>query len=214
VNNFRGLKPRDYWTAYLLSTDKLRLFDFIDLKPEIRNQYLLNKTKLLDTESCESYVRRIKKILPNFPKHAIATWLFQHNHQVEEIIEQPIENFIFKKSYLSLKSISDYSPQLKSPVDLNLIQLSDQSYQRQMLDPEFPMSRIREYLKEKKVWPGRPIIMDTSNNLDDYLVKGYPLNKPFDVLEGFRRFSVIKFYLGEMEMKESLRIYRVLLNVS
>jgi len=92
-------------------------------------------------------------------------------------------------------------------VDLNLRQLADKDYQRRVVDPDFPMTRIREYIKENKEWPGYPIVMDTSRCRGDYLVKGYPLNKPFDVLEGFRRFSVVKFYIGELELKAQLRIY-------
>ncbi|MEY8241033.1 MAG: hypothetical protein RPT25_11855 [Cycloclasticus sp.] len=207
-----GLKPKEFWNAYLLTHDRVRLTDIDSISPDIRIGYFVNKIKKGQNETCFSFVKRVKKTLPNFPKLVIQTWLFEHNEQIDEIFEQPVERFTFKKSFLSLQAILDYNPQLNSPVDKNLKQLDDSDYQQLMEDPKFPMTRIREYLNQKRVWPCCPIIMDTSKYSGDYLVKGYPLNKPFDVLEGFRRFSVIKFYIGKVDIKKSLRIYSVLLS--
>lgn len=207
--DLQGLKPKEYWASYLLSKDRVKLSELLSITPVARIEYLISKAKMGRQETADSYVKRIKKILPNFPNLVIKTWLFEHNDQIDEIFEQPVEDFTFKKSFLSLQSVVDYNPQLNSSVDGNLKQLADPTYQQSMEDPEFPMTRIREYLKQNGIWPGCPIIMDTSRNQGDYLVKGYPLNKPFDVLEGFRRFSVVKFYAGKINIINSLRIYRV-----
>jgi hypothetical protein len=212
VNILQGLKPRDYWSTYLLIKDRVKLPKFSLTADDIRLKYLVDKMKLKREETLFSYIKRVKKVLPNFPRQVIKTWLFEHNGQLDEILEQPVERFIFRKSYISLQSIINYEPQFKSPIDQNLKQLNDPNYQRAMKDSHYPMTRILKYLKQYGVWPGHPIIMDTSKDKCDYLVNGYPLNKPFDVLEGFRRFSVVKFYIGSIGIEKSLRIYSVSLS--
>ena len=208
---FKGLKPREYWLAYLLANDRIKLGYINPVSPDIRIEYLASKMQKSPEETAFLYIKRIKRTLPNFPKIVIKTWLFEHNDQLDEFLEQPLESFIFKKSFLKLSDILKYKPQKNSPVEKNLKQLSDVEYQRDMQDPNFPMTKIREYLKEHGVWPGFTVIIDTESILGGYFVKGYPLNKPFDILEGFRRFSVVKHYIGTLNINAHLPIYRIYL---
>ncbi|MEY8214147.1 MAG: hypothetical protein RPR97_06630, partial [Colwellia sp.] len=99
---FKGLKPREYWLAYLLANDRIKLGYINPVSPDIRIEYLASKMQKSPEETAFLYIKRIKRTLPNFPKIVIKTWLFEHNDQLDEFLEQPLESFIFKKSFLKL----------------------------------------------------------------------------------------------------------------
>lgn len=204
-----GLKPKQYWYSKLLISGAEPISG-AKAPSRVRNEFLIEKlTFRRPAESEVQYVKRVKSLLPNIPREVIKTWLLEHNSCLDDIVELPIEHYTFNKVHISLKDILNYKPAKNSAIDLNLKQLADRHYCRvNMADPYTPMARILQYIKQNKQWPGRVILLSTKFLPDNYKVRGYEPVRPYEVLEGFRRFSVVKHYCNEdITCKRLLRAF-------
>ncbi len=210
-----GLLPKYYWLSTLGPNDEFPRGKFFDENGCNRNGILRNWLSIRYVcgvaESVDSYIKRVKRFFPSFPNYVIKSWLFEHNGQIDEFLELPLEQFRFIMGHITNAEVQAFNPNYKDSIYLNLKQLEDPGYRREIEKFEYPMGTIFKYVTENKEWPGRPLIL-LSNTIDENLkINGFKPNRPIHILEGNRRFSIVKYYAGEIELKGKLPVYYVTL---
>lgn len=158
----------------------------------------------LETE--DEYIARTSKILPEFPKEVIETWFCEHNSQIDEFVQYPLERLKFSLEILRTDELPLENNGADYRVNQNINQLNDSRYQQNMEVYKWPMQNIKEYLFKYGTWP-RPIIMlDNRGNLFPEF-EGYPSGVPYHLMEGYRRVAVLKFYRKKAKLNNVHKVW-------
>lgn len=148
------------------------------------------------------YAGRIKGMLPNFPLDIIETWLWEHSDQIEEFFCYKLHLLRFSDSSFTLDELLPLSIEKNSPVFLNIRQLEDKDYQRNLqANKNWPMRRLSDYIFEKGTWPRKPIILSVKHCSETPIINGYKVLYPLHIIEGRKRLAVLIHLKDKKELR-------------
>ena len=161
-------------------------------------------------EDLGSYIERVKSFLPRFPSQVIETWLWEHDSQIIDFVEFPLEKFHFRLEAMTLEELpfDDNGDGRDYQVGKNIDQLKDREYQLNMKTYNWPMQKIKTYIEQNGTWPVPPIVLkNTGGVVEKY--DGYKCGIPYHLIEGHRRIAVMKFYKDDIELQPTHNIWLV-----
>lgn len=160
----------------------------------------------------KKYVSRIKRILPNFPTDVIETWLWEHSDQIEEFCSYCLDSLYFYEKCFDVNELLPIGNERNSPTFLNLRQLEDKEYQRNIQsNKDWPMSRLIFFISDNGTWPKKPIILDVTQSTEKPIINGYSVLSPWHIIEGRRRVAVLIHLRGKLDLKSRHKAWVVVI---
>lgn len=135
-------------------------------------------------EPLQSYVERIRPLLPNYPDDVLEQWLYRHWHCVRETW-----------SWLGLHALSFVkviwpASQIYSQVKSGNQEAIDgwsQQFRREHILRE---SYVGKFMLQHRTWPVPPIVVRNDHGLT--MPHGLKLGEPYNLLEGHHRLAYLR----------------------
>ena len=218
-----GLMPYEYWLKkipkggpyprgkYFFKKKEGKLTWTQPVWVEVLTPYIgeiYDKTATNDADNLKKYRARVKSFLPQFPDDVIETWLWEHSSQIEEFTNYELNSLVFYERRFNIQELTPIGSERNSPTFLNLRQLKDTQYQKDMSsNKNWPMRRLVDYISKSGTWPRKPVILGT-----DFCQRKPNINKcavlsPWHAVEGRRRIAVLIHLSEEVSLKSSHRAW-------
>jgi hypothetical protein len=152
------------------------------------------------------YVKRLKKLLPNFPEDVLGQWFYDHSQQIKnwqwldfhtvnvaamtwQTAEVPLRNIGRDKE----KWVSNYA---------------EHYAHHQPPHPRF--QRIVEHFSVCGTWP-RPVIYLANPSGVLISPSGVPCGRPYHLVEGHHRIAVFAYFKHRGQLREAHQVWLVTL---
>lgn len=145
-------------------------------------------------------------MLPHFPDEVVETWLFEHNGQIDEFCEWPLESLRWSMIEIKTNELPFKDNGRDYQVSKNLEQLGDTRYQHDMKKHDWPMERIRAFIEQNGTWP-RPILLFNNSDTSIKTYQGYPCGTPYHLMEGHKRLATLFYYMSKYELLENHKVW-------